>query len=182
MSSQDKVVNSLRRFRKLHRILGLVLATFLLISAVTGLLLAWKKDVAWIQPVTERGQTKSLDNWLPLPELETRAITALKNDMPNLATLELDRMDLRPGKGMAKMLFTEQNLEVQIDGVSGEILSIGKRRSDWIESLHDGSIISDLFKLISMNFLGVGLVILLSSGFWLWLGPRKIRFSRRRRN
>lgn len=179
--TQEKVVNSLRRFRKLHRLLGLVLASFLLISSVTGLLLGWKKNAEWIQPSTSKGSTKSTVDWLTLPELEQNAVAAMKEARPDLATYELDRIDVRPGKGMAKMLFVAKSLEVQIDGVTGEILSIGKRNSDWIEALHDGSIISDWFKLGSMNFLGIGLIVLLSSGFWLWLGPRKIRFRRRRR-
>jgi len=182
MAGSDKVVSSLRSFRKIHRILGLVLATFLLISAVTGLLLGWKKDANWIQPPTQKGQTQSLENWLPLPDLQSKAVAALKSARPDLSDYELDRMDVRPSKGMAKMLFTEQNMEVQIDGVNGEVLSVARRHSDWIEALHDGSIISDFFKWCSMNFLGIGLVILLSSGTWLWLGPRKIRFRRRRRS
>lgn len=182
MAEQEKVVNSLRTYRKLHRILGLVLATFLLISAVTGLLLAWKKNVEWIQPSTNKGSTKATVDWLTLPVLEEKAIAALRIARPELPNFELDRIDVRPGKGMAKMLFSAQNMEVQIDGVSGEVLSIGKRNADWIEALHDGSIISDWFKLGSMNFLGIGLIILLSSGVWLWFGPRQIRRSRRRRN
>ncbi|NNE30025.1 MAG: DNA mismatch repair protein [Saprospiraceae bacterium] len=181
MPESAKTVSSLRKFRKLHRLFGLILATFLFISAVTGLLLAWKKNVDWIQPPTSKGETKSLNNWKSLPELELLATERIKKDFPNLKSHELDRIDIRPNKGMAKMLFTEKNMEVQIDGVSGEILSVAKRNSDWIEALHDGSIISDGFKLGSMNFLGLGLILLLSSGVWLWLGPRKIRLRRRRR-
>lgn len=181
MAPAEQRVKSLRKFRKLHRYIGIFLALVLLISAVTGVLLAWKKDVEWIQPSTNKGTTKSIANWLPLVDLEQKAIAALQVEQPDMPSYTLDRMDIRPSKGMAKMLFTDQNMEVQIDGVSGEILSIGKRRSDWIEALHDGSIISDGFKLGSMNILGIGLIILLSSGLWLWLGPRNIRLSRRRR-
>ena len=34
---------------------------------------------------------------------------------------------------------------------------------------------SDGFKLISMNYLGIGLLVLLITGVWLWLGPKKIK-------
>jgi len=62
------------------------------------------------------------------------------------------------------------------------VLSIDKRYSDWIESLHDGSIISDGFKLVSMNFLGMGLLFLIFTGLWLWYGPRRIRIKKRVKN
>ena len=71
---------------------------------------------------------------------------------------------------------------MQVDGKSGEVLSIDKRYSDWIESLHDGSIISDGFKLVSMNFLGMGLLFLIFTGLWLWYGPRRIRIKKRVKN
>ena len=80
---------------------------------------------------------------------------------------------------MVKVLFEKGNWEVQIDGTSGEVKSIAKRYSDWIESLHDGSIISDGFKLVSMNVLGIGVLILMSSGIWLWYGPKVIREMKR---
>ena len=88
-------------------------------------------------------------------------------------------MDVRPSKGIAKVLFKEGNWEVQIDGTSGEVKSIAKRYSDWIESLHDGSIISDLFKLISMNLLGIGVLFLMGTGIWLWYGPKVVREMKR---
>jgi uncharacterized iron-regulated membrane protein len=91
-------------------------------------------------------------------------------------------MDIRPSKGIVKILFEDGNWEVQVDGKSGEVLSIDKRYSDWIESLHDGSIISDGFKLVSMNFLGMGLLFLIFTGLWLWYGPRRIRIKKRVKN
>ena len=79
----------------------------------------------------------------------------------------------------AVALFKGGNWEVQIDGTSGEVKSIAKRYSDWIESLHDGSIISDLFKLISMNLLGIGVLFLMGTGIWLWYGPKVVRELKR---
>ena len=175
-------INSLRNFRKLHRYLGIVLSILLLISALTGILLSLKKDVDLIQPPTQRGESKDLQDWKPLEELSKTAETALYQLEPSQAGNSIDRLDIRPSKGIVKVLFEQQQWEVQIDGTSGKVLSIGRRHSDWIESLHDGSIISDLFKLISMNFLGFGLIVLLLTGLWLWYGPRRFRFLRRRRS
>jgi len=174
-----KYIQSLRSFRKFHRYTGLLLAVFILISAVTGILLSLKKDVAIIQPPTQKGVSKDLGTWKSIDELSTLAIAAFYAKYPDQEGNEIDRLDVRPSKGVAKVLFKEGNWEVQIDGTSGEVKSIAKRYSDWIESLHDGSIISDLFKLISMNILGIGVLILMGSGIWLWYGPKVVREMKR---
>ncbi len=173
------VINSLRNFRKWHRLVGLSIALFLLVSAVTGFLLGWKKDIALIQPPTQKGVTKELAEWKSMDELaqlaQSHFTTAFPNETPNF----IDRIDVRPSKGIAKVLFKNGWWEVQIDGKTGQILSTGRRHSDWIEQLHDGSLISDGFKLFAMNFLGIGAFFIVCSGFWLWLGPIKFRDMKR---
>lgn len=164
---------SLRKSRNWHRTSGILLAFFLLISALTGVLLALKKDVDIIQPPTQKGVSKSLDTWKPVAELSELATVALHRKYPEQKSNTVDRIDVRPAKGTAKILFTEGNWEVQIDGTTGEVKSIAKRYSDWIESLHDGSIIGDTFKLISMNVLGWGLVLMIATGLWLHYGPKE---------
>jgi hypothetical protein len=67
---------------------------------------------------------------------------------------------------------------VQVDASAGKALSVAKRHADWIEHVHDGSIISELFKLIYTNYIGWGLLILAISGFWLWYGPKAIRHAK----
>lgn len=174
-----KYVKSLRNFRKFHRYTGLILAFLLVISAVTGILLSLKKDVDILQPPTRKGVSKDLATWKPIQELSELAASALYTARPDQASNPIDRMDVRPSKGIVKVLFKHGNWEVQIDGTSGEIKSIAKRYSDWIESLHDGSIISDGFKLVSMNVLGVGALFLICTGLWLWYGPKLVREMRR---
>jgi len=170
-----KLVQSLRTFRVWHRLLGTTLAIFLFISAITGILLALKKDVAVIQPPTQKGVSKTLETWLPLDSLAAMATHAFHDAHPIEYDNYVDRMDVRPSKGVVKVLFERGYWEVQIDGTSGEIKSIAKRHSDWIEHLHDGSIVSDLFKLITMNLLGFGLLFLIITGLWLWYGPRRVK-------
>lgn len=179
MKHLKKYIQSLRSFRKIHRYTGLLLAVLLLVSAVTGILLSLKKDVDIIQPPTQKGISKDLTTWKSIDELSTLATTEFYQKYPDQEGNEIDRLDVRPSKGIAKVLFKEGNWEVQIDGTSGEVKSIAKRYSDWIESLHDGSIISDLFKLISMNILGLGVLFLMGSGIWLWYGPKVIREMKR---
>ncbi len=172
-----KLSHETRFWRKIHHYLGLILAVLLFISALTGIILAWKKDVDIIQPPTQKGAGKSLDEWMPLAQLESISNAHVATHLEEQITL--DRIDVRPDKGIAKVLYQPGYWEVQIDGKSGEVLSLEKRYSDLVEQIHDGSIISDLFKLVSMNLLGFGLVVMIFTGVWLWYGPWKIRKIKR---
>jgi len=174
-----KYILSLRKFRNWHRLLGLTLSLFLFISAITGILLALKKDIDIIQPPSQKGVSKDLNTWKSIAELSELATVAFLKVQPDQKTNSIDRIDVRPSKGTAKVLFEDGNWEVQIDGTTGEIKSIAKRYSDWIESLHDGSIVNDIFKLISMNILGFGVLFMIATGLWLWIGPKKYRDAKR---
>lgn len=171
----QQYISSLRKFRVWHKYLGLSIALFLIISSITGILLALKKDFDILQPPTQKGESKELATWKPVSELADLAQKAFIEAYPDQTDNSVDRMDVRPSKGIAKVLFENGYWEVQIDGTSGKILSISRRHSDWIEHLHDGSIISDWFKLISMNYLGLGALFLIGTGIWLWYGPKKVR-------
>ncbi len=177
---QSTITRSLRQFRSYHRYLGLALALLLLLSALTGILLAWKKQSDLLQPPTQKGAQPGLVEWLPLDQLGEIAQSALLKEGMELEDAVIDRMDIRPGKGIVKILFKEGWWEVQVDGTSGKVLSIARRHSDWIEKVHDGSIISEGFKLLSMNILGFGILLLITTGIWLWYGPRLFRKLRRK--
>ena len=170
-----KYIKSLRQFRVVHRLLGVSLALFLMISAITGIFLALKKDFSILQPNTQKGENLNLSTWKSIEEISEIASLALSQAAPNQPGNRITRLDVRPTKGIVKVLFEKGYWEVQVDPATGEIKSIARRHSDWIEALHDGSIISDSFKLIAMNFLGIGLLILITTGFWLWYGPKRMR-------
>lgn len=169
-----EISSQVRNWRRIHYYLGLSIAALLFISAVTGILLGYKKDVDILQPPTSKVEGITLRDFMPLNTLGEIAIKTLQ-DHTGTDDLTIDRIDVRPDKGIVKVIFAKGNWEVQLNGSSGEVLSIAKRYSDLIEQIHDGSIVSDLFKLITMNVLGFGVLILLLSGIWLWYGPRTIR-------
>lgn len=113
-------------------------------------------------------------------ELAQLGTAALYQETGKLA--EIDRMDARPGKGIVKILFKPRDLEVQLDATTGGTLSVGRRHSDWIERLHDGSMVDDwlgipngIFKVFYNTLMGTALVIFTVTGFWLWYGPRRMR-------
>jgi uncharacterized iron-regulated membrane protein len=171
-----------RKFRSYHTYVGLTLAILICISALTGILLALKKEFSVLQTPTQEGSTQNLSEWLPvadLVELATAALIAAHPEEEGMLTI--DRLDVRPSNGVVKVLFKERWWEVQVDGKTGEVKAISKRTSDWIEAIHDGSIISDTFKLISMNAVGWGLLFMTLSGIWLWYGPKVIRARKKGR-
>lgn len=173
---QEKV-KSLRLLRVLHRWLGIPLVIFFFVIGITSLLLAWKKK-AELLPSTLETKIESRESWISPDEMI--AIAMEKMDSMELSTL-VDRIDIRPDKGVAKVTFQTHFTEVQLDGFSGEVLSIGTRHSDWIEKVHDGSIVdyyfgqSETSKLIYSSLTALGLILMSFSGFYLWYFPKVIR-------
>ncbi|MBU1819900.1 MAG: PepSY domain-containing protein, partial [Bacteroidetes bacterium] len=101
-------------------------------------------------------------------------------------TDEIDRIDVRPQKGIAKIVFTQHFTELQVDCTTAEILSVNTRASDFIEKLHDGSILDywigadgEHVKLTYTTAASLGLLLLSFSGFWLWYNPIRIRRQKR---
>jgi len=159
--------------RKLHRWGSVLTAVPLLVIILTGLLLLLKKDVAWIQPSSARSAdpalTLSFDEILAaIGADETAAATGI------LSWDDVDRLDVRPGRGIAKVRGNNR-WEVQVDTNSGEILRVAYRRSDLIESLHDGSWFHDSAKLWIFLPTGIILLGLWVTGLYLWFLPHLVR-------
>jgi len=164
------------------------LFVFIFIVAITGLALAWKKHSAnIIMPETQKSVAIELSQWKDIAILEEIAVDTLTRILNNQQTEEsisvyVDRIDIRKKDGVAKFLFTEGFWEVQISGSTAEVLSVGRRHSEWIENIHDGSILddlfstsNDLFKLLFSNIAGIGLLLFTITGFWMWYGPKRMR-------
>lgn len=154
--------------RKIHNWGAIVIALPLLLVIGSGLFLQLKKDFDWIQPPTVNGVNKAL------PALTFEDVLARVNGVPQATGLkwqEFDRIDFKPNKGMAKFI-TPDNYEIQIDITTGEILSVAYRRSDIIESLHDGTFFGDFAKYYVILPSGIALFILWMSGIYMFFHPR----------
>ncbi|MBR9922301.1 MAG: PepSY domain-containing protein [Bacteroidetes bacterium] len=186
-AKRKQQAKTLRVFRKWHRTTGALLFAFFFIVAVSGLLLGWKNNSGGtILPDTQRGESRDLVDWLPLEDLALLAQTTLKDSVSASLSTSIDRMDVRPDKGVVKVLFKEHYWEVQLDGSTGAVKSVAKRYSDFFEDIHDGSILDDslntpwkIIKLIYTSVLGVALLIFTITGFWLWYGPKRMRKNQR---
>lgn len=155
---------------------GVPLTLLVLVSSLTGILLARKKQSATLQPPTQEGASTDLHRWRPWHEVEGAAVRALALHLREPAdALPVDRYDVRPGDGVVKVQFQRDSWEVQVDPTTLRVLAVARRHSDWIEKVHDLSIINDLVEVGSMTLLGQGLMGLSASGLWLWYGPRWVR-------
>jgi uncharacterized iron-regulated membrane protein len=186
-TSTQRQAKVLRISRKIHRLMGVSLFVFLIFISVTGLLLGWKKNSGdIILAKTYEGTSKDLNDWLPIHELDVHAEKAFRDSISATLPYEIDRIDIRKEKGTVKFTFKTNFYGIQLDGATGKVLFIEKRRSDFIEKIHDGSIVdyylnisNGIFKLIYTTLLGSALFIFSVTGFWLWYGPKKLRSSKR---
>lgn len=180
MSSQtEKIVKSTRFYRKIHKWISIPLFIFMFFMGVTGLLLGWKKNTGLL-PSTKKGTNNESITWVSLDNIQHIA-KQFAEDSLKLSS-EIDRIDVRPQKGVAKIVFTNHFTELQIDCATGKILSVTQRNSDIIEKIHDGSILdfwvktkNDEIKLFYTTIVSLGLILLSFSGFWLWYNPKRIK-------
>ena len=162
--------------RKIHYWGAIVCALPVLIIIVSGLFLLLKKDVDWIQPPTKRGTEK-------VPLISFEKILEVSKTVEEAGIKEwsdVDRLDVRPGKGVVKVR-AENRWEIQIDSANGEILHVAYRRSDLIESLHDGSFFHDAAKLWIFLPAALILLVLWISGILLFLVPINAKRRRKKR-
>jgi len=177
---QAKII---RIFRKIHRTTGIFLFVFYFIIAITGFLLGIKKPSGGlILPKTQTGSSTKLVDFIALDSLQQIAQKEIALFLKESKPSQIDRIDIRPEKGIVKFTFKSNFYEVQLDGATGSLLQIDLRRSDIIEKIHDGSIIdyylgfeSGFFKLIYTSILSMALLLFVITGFWLWYGPKRMR-------
>lgn len=174
----------IRLFRWLHRKLAVALFIFFLVISVTGVLLGIKKQTGLLAP-TQKGTSNDAAEWLSIDSLQKNANRFLLDSVSKDLDIELDRIDIRPDKGIVKFVYKHHYHGLQLDLKTGELLSIEKRKSDFIEHLHDGSLMdrlsgtSEQFKVGYTVIMGLSLFLLILSGIWLWYGPKRIRYLKK---
>jgi uncharacterized iron-regulated membrane protein len=185
MTNTQQQAKWIRFFRWLHRKIAIFLFIFFLVISITGLLLGIKKQTGLLPP-TQKGVSSNLSTWLPVDSLTNNAFRFLHDSVSSTLSPDIDRIDIRPDKGVVKFTFKDHFNELQLDGTTGELLSIKKRKSDFIEKLHDGSILDKVFgtgddkiKTSYTIIMGLSLFMLILSGLWLWYGPKRLRKSRK---
>ncbi len=180
---RKKQAQLIRIFRKIHRTTGALLFVFFFVVAITGLLLGWKKHSnGIILAETHHGTSVDFKDWLTIDSL-TRCATSILHDSISASLNPFpERIDIRKDKGVIKFTYEDGFWGIQMDGATGKLLHVERRRSDFIEKLHDGSILDLYFstrngqiKLVYTSIMGAALLIFTITGFWLWYGPIRMR-------
>ena len=155
-----------KQLRKIHYWISPFIFIPILIILSTGILLQLKKQSDWVQPPIQQGVSN-------IPSIEFQEILEAAKSIPEAeinSWNDIDRIDVRPEKGISKIRSNNQ-WEIQIDNQTKEILSVEYRRSDMIESMHDGSFFTDYVKFGWFLPTAILLIFMSISGIYMFLLP-----------
>lgn len=162
--------------RKTHYWASVVVAVPVLIIICSGLMLQLKKHWTWVQPEEKRGTGTS-------PAIDLEGILAAMQQVPDMNVRgwsDVNRLDVRPGRGVVKV-WLHNGWEVQVDLGTGKVLHAAYRRSDLIESIHDGSFFGgEITKLGLFLPAAVALLVMWATGLWIFLHPFLAKRRRRK--
>jgi uncharacterized iron-regulated membrane protein len=105
--------------RDVHRWGSILIALPLAVIVATGVILQVKKKFAWIQPATQAGSSDELS-------ISFNQILAATQGVPESEVRtwdDIERLDVRPGKGMLKVR-CKNRWEVQLDANTGDVLQV----------------------------------------------------------
>jgi hypothetical protein len=154
-----------------HLWLGVLFTVVLALISVTGILLNHKRELG-LMPDVAHTPSGPIEGALPIARL---AELALRAAAPGATIADIDRMDVRPRDGFVKVRLRDAaSTEVTLDLVDGRVLHVGPRGDAFLERLHSGEALGDGWVLLS-DAGAIALVVLLVSGYWLWLAPKRSR-------
>lgn len=161
--------------RRVHYWATLGIALPLAVMIGSGVLLQVKKQWSFVQPAEIRGTGTT-------PQVDLEGIVAAVRSVPSLQVTgwdDIKRIDIRADRGLAKITVAG-NWEVQVDLGTGKVLQTAYRRSDLIETLHDGSFfLGDITKLGLFLPTGIALGVMWLTGLWMFWLPFSVRRRRR---
>lgn len=160
--------------RKVHYWGSVIIALPIAVVIGTGLLLQLKKEVTWIQP----GEIKTKAREVSITPDQILKAAMAEAPLEVRSWEDVARIDIRPDRGLIKVSAVN-HWELQLHATTGEVLQVAYRRSDLIESLHDGSWFHDAAKLWLFFPSGVLLLGLWLTGMYLFFLPYWIRSKRR---
>jgi uncharacterized iron-regulated membrane protein len=169
-------VTTARLLRRIHYWTSLPLLITVFIIAATGTVLALKKDFAALQPPAQSGSEPG-DLRRPVSDLVAAVATVPGHE--GIGWQDVDRIDLRPADGVAKVILHTRT-EIQVDVASGEVLQVGYRTSDLLETIHDFSILGGWAKYVFSFGSGLAILLMAGTGVYLFLLPILGRRKRKR--
>ncbi|MBU2979330.1 PepSY domain-containing protein [Alteromonas sp. C1M14] len=167
-------INLRKLSRNYHLWLSLVIFIPVVIVIGSGLLLQVKKEFDWIQPPTQKTDSHT-------PTISFEQIIAAVQTVPNAnlrSWADIDRLDVRPNKGVIKVR-GKNHWEIQLNAQNAKVLQVAYRRTDTIESIHDGSWFFESAKLWLFLPAAVLLFVLWLTGLVMLYTTLKSKYLKR---
>jgi uncharacterized iron-regulated membrane protein len=162
--------------RKTHYWGAFVILLPVSVIFTSGIFLQLKKEINWIQPPTVSG---GLSNNFSVSFDDILAAVQSVEEAKIQSWNDVDRLDVRVEKGVVKVR-GKNRWEVQVDTHTGEVLHVAYRRSDLIESIHDGSWFHEKVKLWVFLPSGIILLTLWITGLYMVILPYTVKWKRKR--
>lgn len=148
-------------WRKLHRIVALIILLPLMIVSVTGVVLLVRNQFEFIQPSAVKSTP-----------VEGSQLLTFESITEQFGKENIEQIIYRPGKGSMAVRLTNAT-EVQIHPQTGEVLKSAKRRTNFLIDLHQGSWLGAFGQLGIHMITGLGLVFLIITGIIIYPFKRK---------
>ncbi|QUM86175.1 PepSY domain-containing protein [Moritella sp. 28] len=161
-----KNINWKRLNRNTHYWGSIIIAIPVLIIIISGILLLIRSEFSWIQPTTMKGIGTE-------PKLSFEQIFDIASQVPNSdihSWKDISKLDVKPSKGIVKVR-AKNNIEIQIDNTSGQVLQVAYRRVGIIQELHEGSFFNKHMPLWVFLPAAFILFILWVTGMYMFLRP-----------
>ena len=153
-------------FKIIHRWVSLFVFLFLIYKVATGMFLQLRKPVDWIQPPSSKGEGHK--KYAPETWISHDRILEATKSVPEAKVSswkDILLLDARPKNAMVKVR-TYDYYEVQVDLVTGEVLSHNQRWNDIIGAWHSGSALGG-FGLVLFLVLSILAFVLTVTGTYL---------------
>ncbi len=180
------------KFREWHSWGGLLLSVFILIVAVTGIILN-HKDLFLRGKIEARATTGLLSASTDLSSLPIDFARVLDLARDQYGDTPLEKIELKDERGVLMYKVVKgDGEEIRINATTGDVTSKygkmlsgpGKDQLNWgkiVDDLHTGKIFGTAGKL-TVDFTSVVIILLTFSGIYLWAVPwMRKRQSRQRR-
>lgn len=162
-------------FRHIHKWFALGASLPLLVMFITGIALSISPKVSFLQPPAVKPANPSL-------ALSFEQILVAAKTHPQAGIQSWDdvvQIDVRPKSGVIR-LRARNYWEVQIDGLTGQVLAAAPRWKTLFILLHDGSWFASWVKTWIFFPSGMAALVLWISGLAIWLIPKLKKRGKRK--
>ncbi len=153
--------------RALHRWVSVIFALPLLVIVGSGLLLASRGFVTWMQPEYPSPKTAAITISFAQMLEAVKSVPEARMQSWN----DVSQIDIRPKTGQIRLRSKYDHWEVQIDPGTAAVLGVGQRRVGWFTSLHQGALFGEGVRYGVFYTAAWGLLLLLFSGLVIFFKP-----------